>query len=143
MTSDTTNEIEGPFYEIEGPFKKTRHTKRKGRCFELSANYMHHEDSEHYILVHGYRWITGTCNHANAHGWVEDPKTQTVYDLVENKIYDRDEYYFCNIIHNITTYTFMEAMLKIAETGRSGPWHDPPGPWNNREPEMPLVTELN
>ena len=106
---------------MNGPFKKTRHTKRKGRCFELAADYIFREGSEKFLLVHGYRQIDIIST--NGHAWIEDEQTQTVYDLVENEVFHRDDYYKDNNIHDVTKYSLTEAAEKLSQTGDAGPWN--------------------
>jgi hypothetical protein len=107
---------------MDSPFKKTRHKKRQGRCFELSSIYILEKGSANYTLVHGYRHCS-ILSYSNHHAWIEDEQTQTVYDLVENEVFTKDEYYQVNKIHHTKRYTPREAAQKIVDAdGGCGPW---------------------
>jgi hypothetical protein len=100
-------------------FRKTRHRKRIGRCFELSFSYVLAEKNEAYLLVHAFcsARLIGA-----GHAWVENKKTGEVYDLVRNEIYPKEDYYKITMPMDINRYTFKEAAKKAVETDHSGPW---------------------
>ena len=100
-------------------FKKTRHRKREGRCFELSGEYALSNDN--MILVHGsVRHVSGK---QMAHAWIEDGKGN-VYDLVKNEIYDTQRFYSIFNAKKIISYSKNELASKAAESCSWGPWND-------------------
>ena len=99
-------------------FKKTKHKKRLGRCFELAGSYV--LSNPDLILVHGTIFSSAE---PLAHAWVENSEME-VYDLVENKTYGPGEYYQKHDAKKIVTYTQKELAAEVVETGTWGPWKE-------------------
>jgi len=100
-----------------GDFKKTKHKKRSGRCFELAFSYL--LGNEDKILVHGS--VQHISGNQMAHAWIENHEGD-VYDLVKNEIYNGDEYYRKFNARKMFSYTVKDAANKFTEHNHSGPW---------------------
>lgn len=95
--------------------KKTRHLKRDGRCYELSASYV--IKNEEFELVHGkVKGKTGLVLHA----WVE--VDNTVYDLVLNKIFPKEYYKRYFRATESRRYSHKEICDMVVEYGHCGPF---------------------
>jgi hypothetical protein len=68
-------------------------------------------------LVHGYKWLTDGSRVPIAHAWLLAADGR-VYDAVEDKWYDADEYPG----QAADTYTKEEAFKLAVDSGHSGPW---------------------
>ena len=98
-------------------FIKTHHKKRFGRCFELSGKYVFKTDQSKF-LVHGAVYIITL---PLAHAWVED-EGQNVYDLIENKVYTKDQYSKKFNAKKKMIYTYDDLVNRNAKYGHWGPW---------------------
>jgi hypothetical protein len=97
---------------------RSRRRKTAGRCYELAWVYLdEHEDVPGLELVHGT--VLGYIGHA----WVEGP-TDWVFDGVQQRFYNRDDYYRACGAKPIARFDLKGAIRATIRTRHFGPWHD-------------------
>jgi hypothetical protein len=93
---------------------------RLGACYMRAAYYVMDRPDDVVKLVHGTIEIGGGI--PISHAWVELSDQPVVYDGVQGQFYTKSGYYRAMRAVPEQTYTPREAMDKMLETKRFGPW---------------------
>jgi|SRR5208283_3375825 len=95
---------------------KNRFRKRGGRCYELCAKLLlNAPDGTPWELVHGKGM--GMIRHA----FLE--RDGLIYDAVDDKFFQPDDYRRQTGIVDAARYTHAEAARHMAQSGHCGPWN--------------------